>query len=347
MAALRFDGDVEDVERALLLHDAANTMVDGSATRVPCAEIGWPSGTCVTFRPAGPLAPASTYAIVTRPDTRDATGAPIPASTMSFVTGDGSVPAPLRAIAATCASDELGLDTACARVDDESIRLRLALSGPARVTWNAGSRSGSTVAPRGDVAITLEDLAPSTPMTLAIIATDYGGAETPFTILASTLAPLPTISITEVRSDPAGAEPRQEYVELHNYGTVSIDLGGLFLSDSDSDGDALPSIEIAPGARVLLVTDDFDPDEDASGRDAIVPAATMLLRIDHTLCAGGLSNAGEPVFLRDALHRRISAAPATPAPMEGVCIVRTSSSMRSGEAGTFEYDPLGTCTPGR
>lgn len=347
LVALRFDGDVENVAEAVLLRDAADQPVEGASERVECSDIGWPSGTCAAFRPVVPLARRSTHSVAVRAGTLDATGAPIEPGTIRFVTGDEEPLAPLHVVPSICPDDELGLDGACARVDDESVTLRIALSGPARVTWHAGSRIGSSVAPRGDVAIALDHLAASTPLTLAVVATDYAGGEAPLSFMLSTSAPLPTLSITEVRADPAGAEPRQEYVELENYGPDPIDLAGLYLSDSDSAGDALPSIVVASGARALLVTDDFDPDDRAGGGDATVPAGTMLIRVDHTLCSGGLSNSGEPVFLRDAMHHRISAAPATPPPIEGVCIVRTTTSTRSGEPGTFEYDPVGTCTPGR
>ena len=280
-----------------------------------------------------------------RPGTLDATGALVPESTARFTTGDGTPP-PLHANPTVCRSDEVPVGDACVRADDESLSLRLTLSGAARFAWSLGSRVGSSVAPRGEIAIGLDGLLPATPFTIAAGAADYAGQETVFTFTTATTEPLPTLSITEVRADPAGAEPRQEYVEIENYGPRPIVLAGLRLSDSDGEGDALPAAEIAAGGRFLVVTDDFDP-EDGSGGDATVPRGTVLVRVDHTLCAGGLSNSGEPVYLRDASHRRISAAPATPPPLQGVCIVRTAASMRSGDAGTFEYDPSRTCTPGR
>jgi hypothetical protein len=347
MAALRFDGDVPDVARAILLRDAAGRSVAGRTEPAACTDVGWPSGTCVTLRPTDSLASSTAYELAVRDGTLDATGAPVPPTTARFVTGSSASAPPIEAVDVSCTRDEESLDGACVRADDESVSLRLALSGAARVTWQAGAHLGSSVAPRGDVTILLGDLRPASPITLTVVATDYREVETASSFDVATTEPLPTIAITEVRADPAGAEPRQEYIELLNYAREATDLSGLFLSDSDAEGDALPSFSVAAGARVLLVTDDFDPDDDASGADATVPAGTPLVRVDGTLASGGLSNSGEPLFLRDAMRRRVSSVPASPPPIEGGCVVRTSTSMRAGEPGTFEYAPLGTCTPGR
>lgn len=346
LVALRFDGDVPRAERAITLTDASGARIEGATSVVACTEIGWPDGTCAMLTLATALAPMREHVVTFPEGTVDATGAPLPPMTARFVTSDDHAAVPIEALALTCIGDEHDAPPACVRADDESIALRLALSGPARFAWTTVDRSGSGIAPRGDVAITLTALDADTGVDVALRAMGYDGRETPFALQLATTEPLVTLSIAEVRADPRGPEPRQEYVELWNYGAIAVDLAGLSLSDSAADGDALPPLSVAPGARVLVVTDDFDPDDRASG-DVPVPAATPLARVDHTLCSGGLSNAGEPVFLRDALHRRISAAPATPPPIEGSCIVRTASSMRTGEPGAFEYAPLGTCTPGR
>jgi hypothetical protein len=197
------------------------------------------------------------------------------------------------------------------------------------------------------VAIRVDALTPSTAVSLAIDALDYAGMHLPATLALETTEPLPTISITEVRADPLGPEPRQEYVEIENYGMVPVSLEGMHLADAAAaDGDALPAVTIPPGAHALIVASGFDPD-DASSGDAPVPAGAILVRVDASLGSGGLSNAGEPLYLRDAMERWISAAPASPPPREGDCIVRTSASRRAGEPGTFGYAPGSTCTPGR
>jgi hypothetical protein len=97
----------------------------------------------------------------------------------------------------------------------------------------------------------------------------------------------------------------------------------------------------------LIVPSEFDPDDTASGRDVVPPAGAILVRVDASLGSGGLSNSGEPLFLRDSMDRWISAAPAMPPPREAICIVRTSASRRTGEPGSFGYDAALTCTPGR
>jgi hypothetical protein len=347
MAAIRFDGDVDAIERAIVLFDREGRPLAGVSTRTACVDVGWPTGACATIRPSAALQPLTAYSLGVRAGALDATGAPLPVTSFRFQTGDGSASAPLEPIASECPMGQTDVGGACASGDDESISLFLALTGAARVAWVAGAATGTSVAARGEVVISLSDLLPSTATTLSVRATDYLETATELSFLVTTTERLPTLSITEVRADPCGVEPRQEYVEIENYGPAPASLANLFLSDSESDGDALPPTTVPAGARVLIVADDFETDDRAIGDDVPVPPATILVRVDHSLGSGGLSNSGEPLFLRDAMHRRISAAPATPAPREGVCMVRAASSMRTGEPGTFEYDPRGTCTPGR
>jgi hypothetical protein len=157
---------------------------------------------------------------------------------------------------------------------------------------------------------------------------------------------LPKLSITEIRTDPLGPEPAQEFVEVMNYGTEQIVLAGFTLSDTVSEpGHPLTTpIALYPGARALLVADTFDAD---APLDAPVPAGALLVRVGKSLGTSGLSNAGEPLFLRDPLGRRVSAAPAAKAPRAGACLQRISTDMRSGETGAFGYDGDRDCTPGR
>ncbi len=99
-----------------------------------------------------------------------------------------------------------------------------------------------------------------------------------------------------------------------------------------------------PGGRALLVADGFDP---SAPDDTPVPPGTVLVRMGTSLGSGGLSNAGEPLFLRDPEGHRVSAAPATPPPRAGVCRVRQVDDPRTGAPGSFGYDAEGGCTPGR
>ncbi len=347
LAAMRFDGTLDQASRAIVLTDVAGHAVAASAEAAPCAMVGWAAGTCVTLIPTGPLAPSSTYLLGIADGARDGTGAALPPFSARFATA-ASDPAPIAVVNSPCGLGETSIDDVCARADDESITVHAQLSSAARVRWRLDERTGELVTPRGALSLRIDPLASERDVVLDLDAIDYAGRTTTLALPLRTTEPLPRLTITEIRSDPAGTEPRQEYVEIANEGPVPVSLAGMTIADAVSAaGDALPAIVLPSGARALLVGSGFDPDDDASGRDAPVPPGALLVRLDASIGSGGLSNAGEPLFLRDELGRWISAAPATPVPRSGVCVVRVAQSLRTGEPGSFEYDADGTCTPGR
>jgi Lamin Tail Domain len=196
------------------------------------------------------------------------------------------------------------------------------------------------------IELTFAELEPSTSYPLHVTATDASGTRSEIDGVFTTTSALAELSISEVRADPLGSEPAQEFVEVLNYGTTPIDVEGFTLSDAP---DALETqlhaaSPLAAGARALIVAETFD----ASNPLDVAPApGAVLLRTAAALTHNGLANAGEPLFLRDRAGHRLSAAPATPAPRPGVCITRTSTDPRSGAPGSFAYDAAGSCTPGR
>ena len=163
------------------------------------------------------------------------------------------------------------------------------------------------------------------------------------TVHTRTTPPLPTWTITEIRSDSVGPEPAQEYVELVNFGGVAMRPAGLTLADApDRLGDLIESpVTIAPGGRLLVVAQDFDPDRPD---DQQPPAGIPIVRVDGPLASGGLSNGGEPLYLRDGDGRRISSAPALPSSGPGSCLRRVSDAPRTGAPGAFTVSSR--CTPG-
>jgi hypothetical protein len=190
-----------------------------------------------------------------------------------------------------------------------------------------------------------DDLRPDHDYVLRLERIDAIGGSDAHTHMLHTQPALATLSISEVRADPEGREPDQEYVELLNYGARPQSLRGIALADAPDDAgmtlaqDAL----LAPGARALLVADTFTTD---SALDVPPAVGTQLLRLGKTLTRGGLSNAGEALYLRDADGHRLSASPASPLPRPGLCTVRSSDDPRTGAEGSFVYDPNGGCTPG-
>jgi hypothetical protein len=97
-----------------------------------------------------------------------------------------------------------------------------------------------------------------------------------------------------VLSNPAGPEPVQEFVELHNSGESPVDVTGFILEDGKGR-DLLPAASVPPGAYALIVPSGFD---DTAPGDVPPRPGTLLLRVDSRLGGDGLSNDRDVVRLR-------------------------------------------------
>ena len=336
--AVRFDGPVELPEGALGLFEGER--IEGARTAtVPCPEVGWDDGWCARLTPERPLRRSSAHRLVLDERALDSEGAPVGPWEARFTTAlqDDGIGPELRPIA--CAIDEESHEDLCVLASDERIVVRLAAAEPTRMELELGGRTVRSVAPRGDAVLAVEGLSHDRGYPCHLSVRDTAERALEMTPTLFTTPPLAPVSIVEVRADPRGPEPTQEYVEVLNSGTVPIDLDGFSLSDRpDAEGDRLGRGTLAPGERALIVADAFDPDE---GSDPRVPPGVALYRVDRSLGSGGLSNAGEPLFLRDALGHRLSTAPAMSAGGAGRCIVR-----EAGGARTVEGFVAAPCTPG-
>jgi hypothetical protein len=338
---VRFDGPVEGIADGLSLRDAGGRGVPAEARSADCREEGWPHGFCAVLVPRASLDPDREHVVVVSEAVRDATGAPVGPWSARFRTGLDAEEAPPELLALPCALDEQSLDGLCVRSDDGSLVVRLEASEPVRASLAVAGQTLLSVAPRGSAVLAIQGLPPATTFAAVLRLRDLGGTvlERPLTL--ATTEPLPAVSITEVRSDPNGPEPRQEYVEVLNYGPVTLELAGLSLSDhpaSAGDVVARPA-RLAPGQRALLVPDDFDPDDPA---DVPVPPGVLLVPMGRSLGSAGLSNAGEPLFLRDPSMRRLSAVPAV-STGAGACLARVGVDPRGDAAELFA---VRECTPG-
>lgn len=333
-AILRFDGEVEGLNAIQLV--GSHGAITSSATRSACEDVGWPRGSCVTLSWDGVLRPAAAYRVEIGEALVDRGGAPVGPLQVGFVTGRDAMRAP-NLLPLVCGLDETPADLGCALADDARVTLRLRADTPVIASLTSPRAVDRQLAPRGEITLSLAlgiDAAVDAELRLEGLAGETLSA----TIPLRTHPTLAAITIAEVRADPRGPEPRQEYVELLNYGASAVELTGLALSDrADRLGDELPLSPMLPaGARALLVADAFDPNDPA---DPPVPPGVMLVRIGTSLASGGLSNAGEPLFLRDTEGRRLSAIPSMASPGPGICWVRTTTT-RAGELRAAE------CTPG-
>lgn len=335
--AMRFDGEVAIDPGTLVLVDASDVAVDAVVRSAPCSEIGWGGPSCVVLEPTEALRAWERHELRLG-HVLDATGAPLPPCTSVLTTGETADPPALADL--ECAVDEISFEGGCLLVDDHSATARLRGAEPLRAALDTPDGRVRAVLSRGEGAIGAVGLAPETSYAMSLQLTNASGMVAVLDVPFETTEPLAALAIVEVRSDPLGREPAQEYVELENRGTVRVDLGGMHLADAlEAEGDALPSVSIAPGARVLVVAEGFDPDDTA---DARVPPGIALVRVDASIGSGGLASYGEPLFLRDAMDRRLSASPAIPS-APGVCLVRVVDDTRRGDLAAFAVGP---CTPG-
>jgi len=236
----------------------------------------------------------------------------------------------------------------CLRADDDGVYLRVRLNAPARLFLDGddGTRLDAAVAPRGEALLRATGLGPDRAIPARLQVVGFLGHGPTVDLTLETTEPLPAVSIDEVRADPEGPEPDQEYVELWNRGDDPVPLAGLFLADApDDEGDPLgdDAPVLPPDGRALVVADTFDP---AHPADPPVPPGVPLVRIGSSLASSGLSNGGEPLFLRDFERRRLSASPRAPAPRPGRCLIRVADDPRTGAEAAFALTDEGGCTPG-
>lgn len=345
-AVIAVDGALSGIADSLTLdsEDGRDSIVV-SAERAACEALGLRAYTCLKLQPERELLAATAYVLCVE-GWIDQTGATLDPWCARFVTAaeaDHHAPTPL---SIPCALDESDLVVGCALTTDTSARLRLAVDEPTLFTWTVDACTPRTLAAfGGDALLTLDHLAPDREHALSISLQDAAGNtalwEGPF----ATTQPLARVTITEVRFDPLGPEPQQEYVELFNFGNVPVDLLGYALRDDPfSGGDVIArSVILHPGGRVLLVADDFDS---ADPRDAAPAPGVLLVRMGTSLASGGLSNSGETIFLVDGNGTRLSETPGVASAGAGSCLQRLQPDTRDGRIESFVHDADRPCTPG-
>lgn len=344
VAAIRFDGRVDAIAEGIELIQLGGAPVSATPREVPCHAIGWSAGTCIALAPDAPLVPGATYELRARPPLCDALGALLDPWAAAFVVAATSDERAPHWLAPACAVDEVAAAFGCVLADDTSVSVRVRVDEPARLALETDAGRSVAVASRGEATLRLAGLGPSRRVSGRLVATDLAGLETRAAVALATTERLAPVSIVEIRADPRGAEPRQEYVEVLNSADVPWDLDGFAIADrADAPGDVITRPAPIPArARALIVADAFDPADPA---DDPAPPGVVLIRIGTSIAGGGLSNAGEALFLRDPAGRRVSTAPALPS-RTGVCLVRIAADGRDGAAEAFVYDEAGGCTPG-
>ncbi len=342
---LRFDGHLAGDPLAHIgLRDAAAGALDVMLEVVRCSALGFPEGDCVWVTPKAPLAPGARYELAVGAGLRTLTGAPIEPASSWFTLAEHEDREPPALPASACASDETPAGALCVRAEEARLTVRGAVGETAwlSITLEADGSIIERSALSYVSSFELADVPLAAATTATLRARDLAGNVREQMLAVAAAPDLPTVSIEEMRADPLGKEPAQEYVELLNYGAQPVSLMGFTVSkDAFEKGRALTgAASLAPGERALVVGPDFD-ERDPS--DGVLPSGVKLVRLEGAL---GLANAGARLFLRDRAGRRTSAATALTALLEGQCSARGASDRRRGDPQAFELDPDGGCTPG-
>ncbi len=300
--------DTEFVRPVVITPDASLELqiVDGPTLALvaprPCP--GWVPGLCLRWPLPGLLPPATAYELAAG-ELRDGLGRPaVPAHRLAwFVTADApdTTPPPLTAVTAWLR----GPCVYVAWTAEEPLQVQLlwqdasdvAIVAPGQVHLGVRVDATTRGATTTEVTVIAEDLAGNRSVR-SIVATRADAA----------WSEAPDLGLSEVLANPAGAEPRQEFIELvdlRSSGPALIhtdlyltDLSATDLAaaiaDGTTPGDALPPLTTTPGELVLIVAAGYDPFDPA---DPDPLPATQLVRVDASLAAGGLKNAGEPITL--------------------------------------------------
>jgi hypothetical protein len=357
-ACVTLDGivtvDGDDLGTGIWLEAPDGAAISAGAVRVECAAVDSRARTCVRLELAGALQPNARYVLRSGRALHDVHGGPIEPLNAEFRTSAEPDVAPPAFEAIACRPDEHVAAFGCLLVSDAWVEIRARADESVQVAVRSWERQAAQLAAAGEIALRLVGFEPDEPFELALHAIDLAGNATEVSVEAITAPALASLSITEVLADPAGPDAAQEYVEVANFGSAALPLQGISLADDSGEPTLIANDVVLPaGARALLVTTDFDPTHfepqsseiDAAPEQpsaAIAPGA-RLIRVGSRLTKAGLANAGEPLFLRDADSRRLSAVPLQMA-SAGRCLQRRGSDPRSGRLEDFVP---AACTPGR
>ncbi|HEX2736018.1 MAG TPA: lamin tail domain-containing protein [Polyangiaceae bacterium] len=197
-----------------------------------------------------------------------------------------------------CAQGEQPLAIGCASVEDDRVRLR---TDSVWALWQFGGALEVTIATGPEQSGVITGLEPNTRYELSLALRLPEGSQLFAHPTITTSAARPHLVISEVLANPLGSEPAQEWIELYNDGSASVDLAGYVLRDSGGDS-PIPSGELAAHSYVVLVNQDF---EDPPPWDVALAEGSLVIRLPR-LGVSGLANGGEPLDLLDGSGRIVS-----------------------------------------
>jgi hypothetical protein len=343
LALISLDGVVQGSEHGAWLEDESSLAHPAQAEEVSCADYDSAAVSCIRLALQAPLAAASRYVLRTGRALTDAHGALVTELQAAFTTHAGTQAEVPTWQPGSCALDEQTLPFGCVLLADERVELQLFQNPALRVTAQLADQRIAVLSAGLSATLRFAELRPDQAYTLDLETFDASLHAERTTWPLRTAPVLPTLAISELNADPRGHEPEQEYLELWNFGGETQSLAGLRVSDDPQEpGTVLPEqVSLAPGARALVVSDGFDPNDT---RDQSPAPGSLLVRVGKSVTRGGLANSGERLYLRTAAGYRVSSAPGLPAPRQGQCLVYTAEDPRTAEPNDWV---LSDCSPGR
>lgn len=192
--------------------------------------------------------------------------------------------------------------------------------------------------------VALTNLTPDTDYFLQIWAEGKLGDKTPIiNCHIKTERELPKIVINEVLYDPIGREPAQEFIELYNWGSSSINLNGWKIKDEGGE-DTLPEYEIQPNQFVVIVGENYSFN---NSPDPVPPLETTII-MHGALGSNGLKNTGERIYLYDNEGNLVSYFPyAKKTSQEGCSWERVSPLLPDTSPQNWAQNLNHSSTPGK
>ena len=202
----------------------------------------------------------------------------------------------------------------------------------ATATPEAPSSTPTLAAPTLTPASAATPVATAAPPTGAVAPPARGGTVQSVAPSDEDMAAQRWLRITEVMSDPIqpGRDADWEWVEITNFGTFAVDLGGMMLRDN-AQSTRLPSLVVPAGGSVVL--------------GALLAEVAVDARLPNGI-GNGLGNTGDVLELLTASGESVDAlgygtAGPLPAPPAGRTLHRWCD-----EAGRFIRGAVGEPTPG-
>ncbi len=286
---VRFPTAVTVFDGALSITAAGQRAGAGLVAAMDCPQPG--PGACFRLPLAGLLMPATTYVVAIGDGVVDGDGLSLGAGPVGqFVTAsEADLVAP---VIAGLTVEPSGPCVLVSFQTDEPAAATLVMEG-AGVQRTIAAGAGAT---QFSAAASIAAFGAGTEVQIVARVMDLAGNLAASASVAVTVpVGLLPVAITEIRANPVGSEPGQEYVEIRNLGIDGVDVGGLSVEDSKG-ADVLPSTVLDPGAFALLVPAAFDP---AGPGDTPPRPGTVLIRVDARIGSDGLTNGGEIVRLRN------------------------------------------------